>query len=308
MENLPFSYIVGGQRRRPGLIEDRRILDDKILKRYYPYSISEHPSQPSCSLGQVDQLPDELILYVCLELTIPSLLAFRGVNRRARILIESLEPYRQVLEHCPYIIGACVATEAYSFSINHLYNSLITSECATCGNFGEHLYLITCQRVCSTCYLKKKAYLPITATAARRAGTSNKRLTQLPHFTSLPGRYTAGKLMHKKRTKYFDRTAVEQEADPALWTKATEKERDFGSVEPVRYKAIISAPYLGPSAGDVQWGLTCLACSEDMQSPRYHILYSQAGILDHLKDFGPVRRIGPLRYGRLSLMHVKETA
>ena len=97
--------------------------------------------------NQLDSLPLELFIEVLLQLDIPSLTRFRGINRRTMELVNSVHQYTAIIEHCPNIIRAIVSIQADAFDCRTLYRTLCTSRCSTCNRFGDHLYLIDCRRV-----------------------------------------------------------------------------------------------------------------------------------------------------------------
>ena len=161
-----------------------------ILPIFYGMYSHFRPSQPLRSLGQIDKLPLELLSEVLLDLDVPTLVAFRCVNRHALAVVDSLPKFCRVLENCANVIylpiRAVVATKAKSFTFNTLHNSLSMRDCIRCGRFGGYLYLITCERVCYFCFSQDTAYFPITESAARRIGCTKNHLEQLPHLFSLP--------------------------------------------------------------------------------------------------------------------------
>ena len=175
--------------------------------------------------GHLDRLPAELLLQVLLYTDLPSLTAFRRLNRRAMDLVDSIPQYAAIIKHCPDIIRAIISIQADAFSCDVLYKTLSTTGCSTCERFGDHLYLIDCRRVCYLCFTRKPEYFPLTIGRASRfspprgtqrcnATTScqHLRAANPPSVLSLPGRYccawTNGATLAKKRLELFDRRAV----------------------------------------------------------------------------------------------------
>jgi len=76
---------------------------------------------------QLDRLPVELIIDVLLQLDIPSLTWFRGLNRRAMQLVNSVRQYTTIINHCPNIIRAIVSIQADAFDCGTLYRTLCTT-------------------------------------------------------------------------------------------------------------------------------------------------------------------------------------
>jgi hypothetical protein len=177
-------------------------LDDAQLETRCPLDNGRHDCTPisTCfATNQLDRLPLELLIEVLLQLDIPSLTRFRGLNRRTMELVNSVHEYTAIIEHCPNIIRAIVSIQADAFDCGTLYRTLCTSRCFTCNRFGDHLYLIDCCRVCYFCFTRRAEYLPLTSREAskffakpQRKAKSSRKLLELakpPNILSLPGRY-----------------------------------------------------------------------------------------------------------------------
>ena len=126
-------------------------LDNARLETRCPLDNGRHDCTPisTCiSTNQLDRLPLELIIEVLLQLDIPSLTRFRGLNRRTMEFVNSVHQYTAIIEHCPNIIHAIVSIQADGFDCGTLYRTLCTSRCSTCNHFGDYFYLIDCCRVC----------------------------------------------------------------------------------------------------------------------------------------------------------------
>lgn len=146
-----------------------------------------HHDQPKHPAGRLDLLPAELIAEVLLVLDLPSLTAFRRVNRRAMSLVDSLHQYLMVFNHCPDILRAIVSIDAKHFDYATLFKTLSTTKCATCDRFGSYLYLITCKRACYFCFTTDLSYFPVSATlVTKHTGLARRELKCLPHVLSLP--------------------------------------------------------------------------------------------------------------------------
>lgn len=288
-DDLDKSYSASSTTERLRIIDNT--LDGRFSNTNFSYQKSPQPPQPLHSLGQIDKLPLELLSEVLLELDVPTLVAFRCINLQAMAVVDSLPKFRKIAENCIDVIRAIVATKANSFTLNTLHNRLSMSDCVNCGIFGGYLYLITCQRVCYFCFSRDTAYFPITEPTARRIGIRKDHLRTLPHLLSLPGQYTSFEKLSKKRIKLFDRAAVQQGAQVDKWTAITGRQTDRTTREPTRYMTIISAPHFRIGKG-VDWGVHCLGC-RDVDEPTRHlrIKYSQTAILDHFRQYGPVRQI-----------------
>jgi len=272
---------------------------------------------PHCVVGQLDQLPTELLTQVLLYLDLPSLTCFRRVNRRAMEIVDSLPQYAAIFRHCPNIIRAIISIQADAFDCHTLYKTLSTTRCSTCERFGDHLYLIDCRRVCYLCFTRRPEYFPLTIGRAssfyspdksrqHRVITSRQRLRAAnpPRVLSLPGRYCTawageGGNLVQKRLELFDRRAVVQGAGSGH-SKVEKTTR-----EPLRFMAIITAPYLFDSGLQVDWGYFCLGCEDEKceETKHFRMKYTREGMKEHIERYGLVKET-PRIPGRY--MHVTQ--
>lgn len=263
-------------------------------------------SPPRCSVGQLDRLPAEILIQILLYADIPSLTGFRRVNRRAMELVDSVPQYAAIVKHCPDVIRAILSIQADAFDCNTLYTTLTTTRCSTCDRFGNHLYLITCRRVCYFCFTRRLEYCPLTigralrffnsdGTRQRGAMNSRQRLCalNLPAVLTLPGRYCTawtgeGGSLQRTRLQLFDRRAVMQDAAESGLTKPDKTTR-----EPRRFMTIITAPYLFDCGRRADWGYFCLGCGEEKEEETRHfrIKYTREDILGHIARHGPVKEM-----------------
>lgn len=283
-------------------------LDNAQLTTRCPLDNGRHNDAsilPRYSIGKLDQLPAELLTQVLLSIDIPTLTRLRRVNRRAMDLIDSIPQYSAIIKHCPDIIRAIISIQADAFDCNVLYTTLSTTRCSTCKRFGDHLYLITCRRVCYFCFTMRPKYFPLTIGRAssffapsgapqRGAITSRRGLLRAadpPSILSLPGRYCApwtdagGNLM-RRRLELFDRQAVIRDlADTGL------ADVDKTTREPLRFMAIITAPYLFNAGRQADWGCFCLGCKDETEEKGNHFRrkYTRKEVLEHIARYGPIK-------------------
>lgn len=260
---------------------------------------------PLYSAGQLDRLPPEILIQVLLYTDIPSLTGFRRVNRRARELVDSVPQYAAIIKHCPDVIRAIVSIQAGSFDCEVLYRTLSTTRCSTCERFGDHLYLISCCRVCYFCFTRRVEYLPLTMGRALRSldsdgvqlrsaisGRQRLRALNPPTVLSLPGRYCSawtkeGGNLQRRRLQLFDRRAVIRDKHgPVLNFDKTTR-------EPRRFMAIITVPYLFDKGRKADWGYFCLGCNEEKEEKTRHfrIKYTREEMLGHIARYGPVKEM-----------------
>ena len=283
-------------------------LDDAQLETRCPLDNGRHDFTPISTFfatNQLDRLPLELLIEVLLQLDIPSLTRFRGLNRRTMELVNSVHQYTAIIEQCPNIIRAIVSIQADGFDCSTLYRTLCTSRCFTCNRFGDHLYLIDCRRVCYFCFTRRAEYLPLTSREAskffvpnaklRSKAKSSRKLLKFanpPSILSLPGRYCGawtarGGGLRPRRLRLYDRRAVVQSlAGSGL------PQSDNTTREPKRFMAIISAPVLLNSGWQVDQGFFCLGCWDetDEKTKHFRIKYTTEEMSEHIASYGRVER------------------
>jgi hypothetical protein len=293
-------------------------LDDAQLETRCPLDNGRHDCTPisTCfATNQLDRLPLELLIEVLLQLDIPSLTRFRGLNRCAMKLVNSVHQYTAIIEHCPNIIRAIVSIQADAFDCGTLYRTLCTSRCFTCNRFGDHLYLIDCRRVCYFCFTRRAEYFPLTSREASKFfkpnakpqsnAKSSRKLLELakpPSILSLPGRYCGAWTtrvggLQARRLRLYSRTVVQSLAGSGL------PQPDNTTREPKRFMAIISAPVLLNAGRQVDHGFFCLGCRDetDEKTKHFRIKYMTEDMSEHIATYGRVERT-PRIPGRF--MHV----
>ena len=280
---------------------DNNTLDNAQLETRCPLDNGRHDCTPisisTCFVtNQLDRLPVELLIEVLLQLDIPSLTRFRGLNRRAMELVNSVHQYTAIIKHCPNIIRAIVSIQADAFDCGTLYRTLCTSRCFTCNLFGDHLYLIDCRRVCYFCFIKRAEYFPLTSREASKfftpikprsnAKSSRKHLelAKPPSILSLPGWYCSEEILRTRRLRLYDRRAVVQSLAGSGLPQSDKTTR-----EPKRFMAIISAPVLLNAGRQVDHGFFCLGCRDkDQIFSRFRIKYTTEEMPEHIASYGQV--------------------
>ena len=283
-------------------------LDDAQLEARCPLDNGRHnnaSTPPRYSAGQLDPLPAELLIQVLLYIDLPSLTRFRCVNRRAMDLVDSVPQYASLIKHCSNIVRAVISIQADAYDCTTLYKTLCTTQCFTCGRFGDHLYLIDCCRVCLFCFTQRLEYFPLTIGRASKfltsdgtqqhgATTGRQHLLAVNPLSvlSLPGRYCSvgprEGMLARKRLQLFDRRAVIQNMTGSGLPKV-----DKTTGEPLRFVAIITAPYLFNFGKDADWRYFCLGCWEetDEQTKHSRIKCTREGISKHITRYGPVKEM-----------------
>jgi len=282
-DSLPEHLRAHASRIRGGL---KLTLDGAGLETRCPLDNGRHTTRARYSLGQLDDLPSEIITAILLSLDLVTLTTFRRVNNRAMELVDSLTEYTKVIKHCPNVLRAILCLGATSFDLKRLHSTLSSSRCAACHDgFGNYLYLITCERVCYPCFTSNVEYFPLeldqvleyTAVAAPHV-----KLEDLPRVLSVSGRETG------VRIPLFDRLAV-LAAVPDPPARAFDPSGDFRRAEPRRFMAVIEAPYFpvrgaGRGGGGASWGYYCVRCRVE-RGPGHmgcRVKFTRDGFLGHL--------------------------
>ncbi|CAG8886504.1 unnamed protein product [Penicillium egyptiacum] len=135
-------------------------LDD--IKSLYYLDNGHNRRVPCYGLGSLEIMPLEVLRMVILRLNIQLITHFRRVNRRARLVVDQIPQYKQIIVHAPASIRGCLSIRTgFSFSCQDLYDKLRTADCNSCSDFGGYLYLVTCRRVCFLYFTEKTDYLPL---------------------------------------------------------------------------------------------------------------------------------------------------
>lgn len=150
------------------LIYPRLSLKDHTLDENLPRFQSERDrnrlrSPPKTCAGALEALPHEMIVKILSQLDLRTLADFRCVNRRALELVDALPEYKAIVTHARNALRGIVSIETGRWiTLSVLYEKLCARKCEQCDDFGGHLYLLTCKRVCFLCLSQDKLYLPLT--------------------------------------------------------------------------------------------------------------------------------------------------
>ena len=281
---------------------------------------------PCYGLGPLEIVPLEILQMILLRLDIQSMTHFRRVNRRARLVVDQIPQYKQIVVHAPASIRGCLTIRTgFSFSCQDLYNKLRTADCDSCGDFGGYLYLATCRRVCFLCFTEKTDYLPLLRSdVIRKFGLRSEHLAKVPSFKSIPGLYSPRGIKCRRRLTLIDHSAareagivmhgdsnsMKQYAPETLnkrleihqSRKATstggvkprlprsEDSFDGFSSNPLRFMGIIRAPVLGARMGSPQWGFHCIACKPHHYGRPLHWRrkFTKESYRDHIRECGEI--------------------
>ncbi|KAI9698312.1 MAG: hypothetical protein M1820_007474 [Bogoriella megaspora] len=279
--NLDFLIpeIVGNwTRQHPPTLD--AILSDTDLTRKCPLDNGRHAVNPVQDLGRLSALPLEVLTDILLYLDIISLTTFRQVNNCGMLVVDSIPQYKTIYKYCPHVLRGVISIGATHFDLRTLYQSLYDFRCGTCGNFGGYLYLITCSRVCYTCFTRNNLFLPMTEKCASMSTSlPRNELKKLPHIKSIPDQ---DGLWCQHRLTLWDRGAVMAVSK----TTSVCEEIDNHFYDMRRFVAVVSVPYFEPPSTVARWGFYCFGCSESHENSGKQ--YTKQDFLDHIVRYGPV--------------------
>ena len=89
------------------------------------------------NIGNLEFLPLEVIHSIFNMIDLQSLTDFRAISWRARALVDSLSPYKAIIQHCPDALRALLSTQmAIHFTAQDIFHALCTQAYFGCGQFG----------------------------------------------------------------------------------------------------------------------------------------------------------------------------
>ena len=275
------------------------VLSDLDLERTCPLDNSRIYAAPKHDLGQLDLLPLEILQATLVQVDLRTLTGLRRVNRRARQVISSIPDYRNIVNHSPTTLRACLSIETAKFTTPEgLWNILTTATCS-CGRLGSYISLLTFQRLCFRCVLSQGARPISPAGAVRTCGITRAVADSLPCMHSLPGHYSEKERRYRKRERLVDTTVAWQAgitkhgSEQAMksyvlhktaqaharylrqWEEAQADKKHkrvrrpkpllpdpwgTGPSEVKRFMAIVEAPWINKADMSVHWGRVCLGC------------------------------------------------
>ncbi|KAK4227885.1 hypothetical protein QBC38DRAFT_363203 [Podospora fimiseda] len=274
---------------------------------------TQHPRQaPRTTIGALDVLPLELLQEILLELDLRTLTDFRHVNRYSTELVESLYQYEAINKHAPNALRGILSIGTGRWiTCRTLYENLCTQTCKECRNFGGYLYLLTCKRVCINCWSNRMLYLPLSPRwASYFFGLDDMVVETLPQMKVVPGIYSRTMKRLQSRSVLVDYECARQAGIAlygsvgAMQKHAQQKRRENFSaggksiidsislgdyeLDPVRFVAIVEAPWLNKSSQQVDWGFYCAGCSEFDPLLRLR-RFTDSSFDRHVKFWGDIR-------------------
>ena len=177
-----------GQLSRERRHEDYTLCDND-LDDLCPLDNGDHVARSKLDIGDLDDLPLELLCEIFAQLDILSLTTFRRVNRRAMQVVNAIPQYRTIIKHGKTALQGILCIEVGAHvTCNDLFSALQERKCDNCGDLAGFIYLPTCSRVCSPCFTEDKKYFPLRHTeAVREFGVKKRIFNSVPTMKTIPG-------------------------------------------------------------------------------------------------------------------------
>ncbi|CZT45933.1 uncharacterized protein RSE6_06292 [Rhynchosporium secalis] len=272
---------------------------------------------PRSSIGTLDALPLEILQMAFGILDLQALTDIRALSWRVRALVDGLPPYKSILEHCPDVLRALLSTNmAIHHTAQDIFDALCKQTCAECDQCGPFLDMFTARRYCITCAGNSDDTLCITRSSARKIlGLDMKMARSLPTLISIPGQYSDGEKMFRKRillvrveaarsargkqstlgsattngSSEHDSTSSPPLPSPSSTADATLPGYDGHKENPYRYMSMLRFPFFDRGTKSLDWGAFCQACRLGPREGNrgycdWNILYSTSGYLKHFEQ------------------------
>ncbi len=304
---------------RPEL--SRMTIQPQSLQRHCPLDndrLLPHDAKTPASLsniGVLETLPPEIIHSIFKILDLQCLTDFRAVSWCARALVDSIPPYNAIVQHSPDALRALLSTHmAVHFTAQDIFEALCKQACVGCGQFGPLLDMFTAHRYCIICVAYSDNTLSMTSSSARREfGLDSKMTQKLPTLLSIPGQYSDGEKMYRRRislvrmlsasaarsqhhgSNVFGRRSGLQERPlpqppqlPPPPISHRSSQFDGHRENPYRFMAMLRFPSLDRRTGNLDWGVSCQACRLGPRDVRrgycdWNIVYSAPGYIEHFQ-------------------------
>jgi hypothetical protein len=145
-----------------------------ILSRVIKLAESAKPAMPKIqrtsqsSIGCLDNLPIELLHTTFMHLDLRTLTFLSRVSLRGKDIVESLPAYRDLLSSAGHVFQVLSRTKVIRVhSAAVLYAALCVDRCASCGNYGAFLFLLSAERCCFACLSINQSLCMIPLALAR---------------------------------------------------------------------------------------------------------------------------------------------
>ncbi|KAF2271828.1 F-box domain-containing protein [Westerdykella ornata] len=209
---------------RPHYILDGVISVDESTKLVFTTIQRECRS----TLGQLDNLPLEILHESFRYLDLQSLSRLSRVSLRGKAVVESLPVYRDLAKSAGHTFEILNRARILSLhSVTTLHAALYTERCISCGAYGAFLLLLSAERCCFLCLVVNQSLWMLPLPAARECfGLTKQQLKALPIMWSIPGKYCVPR--SKSRQRSIRLTSVKAAKELAL--------KVHGSIEALEMK------------------------------------------------------------------------
>jgi hypothetical protein len=212
-------------------------------------------------LGALEAYPIEIMHIILGNLDLKTLTNFRSVSYSARLLVDTMKPYTNIMRLAPNSIRALLSTDmAIHFNSHDIFNALCEQDCYLCGNeFGPFMDLFTSKRVCCNCVTAvdtESLYSATPASAQRILKLTANEVQRLPTLRTL---YT----VYGNRTeKVLERVSVVRIGTAALKVSPLVKFNDVLGVyqRSLRFGSLIRIPTYHQKEKSLHWGFSCRSC------------------------------------------------
>jgi hypothetical protein len=286
---------------RPSLSQST--ISPRSLQKQCPLDNGRHESQNRKNYiasisGVLSAFPIEITQSILNMLDLQSLTDFRAVSWSARALVNTIPPYKAIIQHSPDALRALLSTQmAVYFTAQDIFDALCTQACFGCGQFGPFLDLFTGYRCCIACTARFDDLLSVTTSSAKKyLNLSLQALGTLRTLHSLPGQYSDSEKKFKQRkslVRFVSATGVETAQlgalDPFLSQQRIKVQKmDTHGENPYRFMPMIRIPFLDQGTGELDWGVSCQACrlgprDEHRGYYSWNTLYSTSGYTQHFQ-------------------------
>ncbi|KAL1618446.1 hypothetical protein SLS54_007173 [Diplodia seriata] len=266
---------------------------DKYIAKNCPLDNGRFPKTPQCDLGVLDALPLELLQSTLAQVDLATLTDIRRVNQRARDVVDSILEYDNIVTYVPSVLRALIVTETASYiTCKKLHDKLRDPQCEDCGYFGEHLYLLTCRRICSECKMKE-GYSPVREQPVERiydnhVGLTPEDVSRIPRMRILPYPFCGDTM--SSCLYILDRQSLRNAQIRRGQNTMVNICREY-PIEHAEF-ACVRMPAFDPISKEVEWGSYCLGCYGDVKYYQYQTrpvrLFVKANFHRHLNEHGRI--------------------
>ncbi|KAF2802824.1 uncharacterized protein BDZ99DRAFT_454540 [Mytilinidion resinicola] len=154
------------------------------------------------SLGQLDNLPLEILHESLTYLDLQSLWRLSRVSLRGKAIVESLREHRNLVTSAGYTFEILNRARILGLhSVTTLYAALYSKRCISCDAYGPFLLLLSAERCCFGCLAVNQSLWMISLPLVGECfGLTKQQLRALPIMRSIPGKYRVAHSVSHQRS------------------------------------------------------------------------------------------------------------